>query len=224
MHKKQSRMVPFIFGLILGILCMIYLPKYVRPYLPESMAKKETVLKGTVLAKENKGDALLLTVSTPEGALLATFKQKTGEIGRLINEKDEIQLTVPNYTPFIDEPKIIRVVKELQAVPATVEAPAAPAKPPAPVAKPRAKAAGPADALTRARQHLADGEFDKASKDYSTVIKKKYELDTVISDLRMAAEHFPTEQALWQLLGDAYMRADRLDEAVDAYNKGIQAA
>jgi multidrug efflux pump subunit AcrB len=129
MHKKQSRMVPFIFGLILGILCMIYLPKYVRPYLPESMAKKEIVLKGTVVAKENKGDALLLTVNTPEGALLATFKQKTGEISRLINEKDEIQLTVPNYTPFIDEPKIIRVVKEQQAVSATIEAPAAPAKP-----------------------------------------------------------------------------------------------
>jgi hypothetical protein len=129
MHNKQSRMVPFVSGLILGILCMIYLPKYVQPYLPESMAKKEIVLKGTVVAKEIKGDAVLLTVSTPEGALLATFKQKTGEIGRLINEKDEIQLTLPNYMPFIDDPKIIRVVKEQQAVPATVEAPAAPAKP-----------------------------------------------------------------------------------------------
>jgi hypothetical protein len=128
MHNKQSRMVPFVFGIILGILCMFYLPKYVRPYLPESMAKKEIVLKGTVLAKENKGDVILLTVSTLEGALLATFKQKTGEIGRLINEKDEIQLTLPNYMPFIDDPKIIRVVKTQQAVPAAVETPAAPAR------------------------------------------------------------------------------------------------
>jgi outer membrane biosynthesis protein TonB len=126
-------------------------------------------------------------------------------------------------TPAPPAPRPPEPVQPPTPPPTAVEAPAAPAKPPAPVAKPRAKAAGPADALTRARQHLADGEFDKASKDYSTVIKKKYELDTVISDLRMAAEHFPTEPALWQLLGDAYMRADRLDEAVDAYNKGIQA-
>ena len=129
MHNKQSRLAPFIFGLVLGILCMIYLPKYVLPYLPESMAGKETVLKGTVMVKKKKGDALLLTVSTPEGALLATFKQKTDEVDLLIKEKDEVQFTLPNYMPFIDDPKIIRVVNEQPAVPATVEVSIAPAKP-----------------------------------------------------------------------------------------------
>ena len=128
MHK-QSRIAPFVFGLILGILCTIYLPKYVRPYLPESIVGKETVVKGTVAAKGKKGDALLLTVSTPEGALLATFKKKADEVNLLINEKDEIQFTLPKYMPFIDDPKIIRVVKEQQAVPAPAEAPAAPASP-----------------------------------------------------------------------------------------------
>jgi hypothetical protein len=127
-------------------------------------------------------------------------------------------------TPAPPAPRSPEPIRTAAPPPPVVEAPAAPARQTAPAAKPRAKAAGPADALTRARQHLADGEFDKASKDYSTVIKKKYELDTVIDDLRMAAEHFPTEPGLWQLLGDAYMRADRLDEAVDAYNRGIQAA
>jgi hypothetical protein len=107
---------------------MIYLPKYVQPYLPESMAGNETVLKGTVIVKEKKGDTLLLTVSTPEGALLATFKQKTGEIDLLIKEKDEVQFTLPNYTPFIDDPKILRVVKEQETSIAPVEA-AAPVEP-----------------------------------------------------------------------------------------------
>jgi hypothetical protein len=93
------------------------------------MAGNETVLKGTVIVKEKKGDALLLTVSTPQGALLATFKQKTGEIDLLIKEKDEVQFTLPNYTPFIDDPKIIRVVKEQQASTAPAEAPAAPVEP-----------------------------------------------------------------------------------------------
>jgi hypothetical protein len=114
---------------MLGILCTIYLPKYAQPYLPELMAGNETVLKGTVIVKEKKGDALLLTVSTPEGALLATFKQKIGEIDLLIKEKDEVQFTLPTYTPFIDDPKIIRVVKEQPAVTAPAEALAAPAAP-----------------------------------------------------------------------------------------------
>jgi hypothetical protein len=129
MHNKQSRTVPFLIGSILGILFMIYLPSYVQPYLPESMTANESVVKGTVTAKEKKGDVLLLTVSTPEGALLATFKKKVDEVSLLINEKDEIQLTLPKYQPLIDDPKIVRVVKEQQAVPAPVVATAAPATP-----------------------------------------------------------------------------------------------
>jgi hypothetical protein len=128
MHK-QSGIVPFVFGLVLGILCTIYLPKYVRPYLPESLVGKETVVKGTVKSKEKKGDALLLTVNTPEGALLATFEKKADAVNLLINEKDEVYFILPKYMPFIDDPKIIRVVKEQQAVPASAEAPTAPARP-----------------------------------------------------------------------------------------------
>jgi hypothetical protein len=108
---------------------MIYLPKYVRPYLPESLVGKETVVKGTVAAKEKTGDALLLTVSTHEGALLATFKKKTDEVNLLINEKDEVHFILPKYMPFIDDPKIIRVVKEQQAVPTPAEAPTASVRP-----------------------------------------------------------------------------------------------
>jgi hypothetical protein len=135
MHNKPSRIPYFVFGLILGVLCTIFLPKYVQPYLPEWMAGNETVLKGTVIVKEKKGETLLLTVSTPEGALLATFKQKTGEIDLLIKEKDEVQFTLPNYAPFIDDPKIIRVVKEQPADTSPTEAIAAPAAPAGPAVK-----------------------------------------------------------------------------------------
>jgi hypothetical protein len=143
MHK-QSGIVPFVFGVILGILCMIYLPKYVRPYLPESIMGKEIMVKGTVAAKEKKGDSLLLTVSTPEGALLATFKMKANEVNLLVNEKDEIQFSLPKYMPFIEDPKIIRVVKEQQAVPTPVEAP-----PSAPV-----KTVGTSTKEIKPRQHV----------------------------------------------------------------------
>jgi hypothetical protein len=117
MNNKPSRMVPFIFGLILGVLGTIFLPGYVTPYLPSWVVGKTTVVKGTVMAKQKKDNVLLLTVNTPQGELLASFKKKVDEIGLLVNEKDVIEFTLPKYTPFIEDPKVIRVVKEPPAEP-----------------------------------------------------------------------------------------------------------
>jgi hypothetical protein len=119
MHKP-SRTAPFVFGLLLGILGAIFLPNYVRPYIPEWLTGKAVVVKGTVTAKQKKENAVLLTVNTPEGVLLATFKKKVDEINLLINEKDAIEFTLPKYMPFIEDPKVIRVVKEQQPVPEPV--------------------------------------------------------------------------------------------------------
>lgn len=117
MNNKPSRMVPFIFGLILGVLGTVFLPDYVTPYLPSWIVGKTTVVKGTVMAKQKKDNVLLLTVNTPQGELLASFKKKVDEIGLLVNEKDVIEFTLPKYMPFIEDPKVIRVVKEQPAEP-----------------------------------------------------------------------------------------------------------
>jgi len=124
---KQRITAPFLTGLVLGVLATVYLPGVVRPYLPQWVVGKTVVVTGTVAAKQKKENVLLLTAETPEGVLLATFKRKVDEINLLINEKDAIELTIPKYMPFIDDPKIIRVVKEQQAAPEP--APAAAAKP-----------------------------------------------------------------------------------------------
>ena len=120
MNNKPSRMVPFIFGLILGVLGAVFLPGYVTPYLPSWVMGKTTVVKGTVMAKQKKDNVLLLTVNTPQGELLASFKKKVDEIGLLVNEKDVIEFTLPKYMPFIEDPKVIRVVKEPPAEPEPV--------------------------------------------------------------------------------------------------------
>ena len=39
------------------------------------------------------------------------------------------------------------------------------------------------------------------------------------ADLREALYRYPVEVSLWQALGDAYMRSNRLQEALDAYTK-----
>lgn len=126
MNNKPSRMTPFILGLILGILGMIYLPDFVRPRLPEWVTGKPVVVKGIVTAKQKKDDVLLLTLDTPEGALLASFKKKVDETSLLVNEKDVIEFTLPKYMPFLEDPKIIRVSKDQPAspVPAPAAAPA----------------------------------------------------------------------------------------------------
>jgi cytochrome c-type biogenesis protein CcmH/NrfG len=44
-------------------------------------------------------------------------------------------------------------------------------------------------------------------------------LDEVIHDLREAIYRFPVDVSIWQTLGDAAMRANRLQDALDAYTK-----
>jgi small basic protein len=115
--RKQSRMIPFLIGIVLGVLGSVYLPGLARPYLPVWLLGKTIVVKGNVTAKQKKADALLLTVNTAEGVLLATFNRKLDEVNLLVNETDTIELAVPKYLPFVDEPKIVRVTKEAQAAP-----------------------------------------------------------------------------------------------------------
>ena len=120
-NRTPSRMFPFIAGLALGILATVYLPSYIKPYLPQWIAGKMVAVKGTVAAKQKKDKELLLTVNTADGVLLATFKRKVDEINLLINANDSIEFNLPKYMPFIEDPKIIRVVKE-QPAPAAAPA------------------------------------------------------------------------------------------------------
>ncbi len=148
--NKPSRAVPFILGLVLGILAVVFLPGYVRPYIPDWAAGKTTVVKGTVTAKQKKDTALLLTVNTPDGVLLATFTRKVDEINLLVNEKDTLEFTLAKYTPFIDDPKIIRVLKEQQAAPAA-----------APEARPEEKTAKPANARPKEEKNRQEAANSK---------------------------------------------------------------
>jgi hypothetical protein len=124
--NKPSRMVPFVIGLVLGVLGAVFLPGYVQPYLPEWVMGKATVVKGTVAAKQKKETVLLLTVNTAEGALLATFTRKVDEIALLVNEKDVIEFTLPKYAPLIEDPKITRILKgqDVASAPAPAGGPA----------------------------------------------------------------------------------------------------
>jgi len=78
----------------------------------------------------------------------------------------------------------------------------------------------PADpALLAAQSELNRGNIPAALEYYGKLIKKGRWLEEIIRDLREALYRYPIEVTIWQALGDAYMRANRLQDALDAYTK-----
>ncbi len=73
--------------------------------------------------------------------------------------------------------------------------------------------------LVQARNELARSNLPGALESYGKLIKKARLLEDVIYDLREALYRYPVEVSIWQSLGDAYMRANRLQDALDAYTK-----
>jgi hypothetical protein len=76
-----------------------------------------------------------------------------------------------------------------------------------------------AELLSNAQSILNQNSLDESMKLYSKLIRKGRLLDEVIHDLREAIYRHPVDVIIWQTLGDAYMRANRLQDALDAYTK-----
>jgi hypothetical protein len=73
--------------------------------------------------------------------------------------------------------------------------------------------------LSQAQNELNRGDIPAAMEQYNKLIKKGRFLEETIRDLRDALYRYPVEVSIWQTLGDAYMRSNRLQEALDAYTK-----
>ena len=73
--------------------------------------------------------------------------------------------------------------------------------------------------LVQARNELSRSNIPGALENYGKLIKKARFLEDVIYDLREALYRYPVEVSIWQSLGDAYMRANRLQDALDSYTK-----
>jgi hypothetical protein len=93
-----------------------------------------------------------------------------------------------------------------------------------PPAKPAKRVVDDAELLDRSRLALASGDFAAAAKSYGQLIKGRRSLDKVIADLQIALDRSPENAGLWQCLGDAYMKADQVSEAIDAYRRGMESA
>jgi cytochrome c-type biogenesis protein CcmH/NrfG len=76
-----------------------------------------------------------------------------------------------------------------------------------------------AEMLSAAQSSLEGDKLKEAMQSYAKLIKKGRLLDEVVHDLREAIYRYPVDIIVWQTLGDAYMRANRLQDALDAYSK-----
>ena len=73
--------------------------------------------------------------------------------------------------------------------------------------------------LMSAQAAMREGNVSAALAEYGKLIKKKRLLDETIYDLREALYEYPVDVSIWQMLGDAYMRAGQLQEAINAYTQ-----
>jgi tetratricopeptide (TPR) repeat protein len=133
-------------------------------------------------------------------------------------------IAAPEAAPAPEAPPIptAEVPAEVPAVEAAppVEVPPTPPEPAAP--KPSKKDAG--QILESARTALAEAEIDRAIKDYAALIKRRSQLPDVIGDLKAAVELDPDAAGLWQVLGDAYMKDGQVNDAIEAYRRGMGVA
>ncbi len=75
------------------------------------------------------------------------------------------------------------------------------------------------DFLTQARHALSQQDISAALVGYNHLIQENIAIPEVVADLAQAVIDFPFVISLWQALGDAYLKADRLEEALETYRK-----
>jgi len=77
----------------------------------------------------------------------------------------------------------------------------------------------PAEILKHAQEALDAQNLDRALENYERLIQSGQHLEDTIHDLRDALYRYPVDASLWQLLGDAYMKSNQLQDALEAYIK-----
>jgi len=105
----------FVIGVALGAVLAVIGPRVAGPYLPGALLGKVESVEGEVTRKQREPDRLMLTVVTPRGAILATFKKRIPEIALLVAEGDVLSLGLRRFEPFVEDPAIQSVTKKTPA-------------------------------------------------------------------------------------------------------------
>jgi tetratricopeptide (TPR) repeat protein len=127
------------------------------------------------------------------------------------------------------EPTIWVPLTETAPEPEVDVLPAKPSKKTKAPRKPRPSRAGklrragePAQVLDQARQQLAETNLNSALEIYGDLVASGHFNAEIIADLESANRQQPGHPELLRTLGDAYMRANQLQKALDAYKRALQ--
>ncbi|NMC80010.1 MAG: hypothetical protein GYA59_11670 [Chloroflexi bacterium] len=71
----------------------------------------------------------------------------------------------------------------------------------------------------QAQAALQRDDLKTAAEQYGALVAANEKLPEVIADLESAVSQHPDDLSLWQTLGDAYFRSDRLQDALEAYRR-----
>lgn len=156
---------------------------------------------------------------------LGTGKLSTGKPGTS-------PLVKPGTGPLAARPE---APPALEVAPSAELGPPAPAPPPArktparfkPVPRPRKgkkspyASQPPEDVLALARTRMTEGDHDGAAEALSYLVASNQLLDDIIRELEVFTASNPDALALLQVLGDAYMKGNRLQKALDVYRMAL---
>ena len=90
---------------------------------------------------------------------------------------------------------------------------------PKPAPKPAAQDASVEERMQLAKALISESQITEALEHYTYLIKKKKSVPQIIENLIQASADNPVDISILKTLGDAYMRLDKLDEALAAYSR-----
>jgi tetratricopeptide (TPR) repeat protein/uncharacterized protein Smg (DUF494 family) len=154
---------------------------------------------GELAVEEPVEEAALEPAETEE----ITVEPETFEAGEPV-EFEEIAVEEPLEEATVDP-------EALEAEPETVQ--------PEPLVEQLMSDDLPQTAREQAFTLLDSGQIEAAVERYNQIIESGELLDTVIEDLRKSLDRYPVDISIWQALGDAYLRNDQVQEALDSYTK-----
>ena len=135
----------------------------------------------------------------------------------MLPEPGEMLTEEPLTPAWIPEAETPLQPEVIQTIDANVEPVGSLAEPltEATMEEPEGEIAG----LEDARSAINQGQPAQAAAVYQELIKHNQHLTEVIRDVQEALYRFPVDVNLWVVLGDAFIRSDDLQEALNAYTK-----
>jgi Tfp pilus assembly protein PilF len=76
--------------------------------------------------------------------------------------------------------------------------------------------------LSLARAYHKEDDREAAFDQYGRLISSGRLIEMVIEDLERARQEAPDQSVVWHLLGDAYVKAGRLQKALESYQEALE--